>query len=119
VIVAVAGLAGAAGACSGPDLPYWCGDGQRGRFEECDGDDLGAWTCPSLGFSGGGVLRCTAACRFDTRACVPGDCGNDRIDPGEVCDGTALEATCESLGLPGTPKLNGLRFAGEEAILGS
>lgn len=49
-----------------------CGDGtvQTSQGEDCDGDDLDGRSCESLGFREG-LLGCTAACVFDTLACVP------------------------------------------------
>jgi hypothetical protein len=47
-----------------------CGDGARTLFEVCDGADLGAHTCSSLGFSGG-ALACAADCLgVSTTACT-------------------------------------------------
>jgi hypothetical protein len=47
---------------------------------------------------GGGTLRCTAGCTFDTTGCSA--CGNGRIDPGEQCDGTNLNGqTCSTLAM--------------------
>ncbi len=78
-----------------------CGDEAIQLGEACDGANLGAATCVSLGFEGG-TLSCTAACSFDTSACqgtLP-SCGNGVIDTGEECDGTELNSmTCEGLGL--------------------
>ncbi len=51
-----------------------CGDGvlQGPHGEECDGTDLGAASCWSLGYSmAGGGLSCTEYCRFDTGQCFP------------------------------------------------
>lgn len=55
------------------DLPAACGDGvvRVGGSEACDDNDLTNATCVSLGFTGGGALRCSTACAYDTAACVP------------------------------------------------
>lgn len=58
----------------GHTLDGVCGDGVMSGDEDCDGDDLGAESCTSLGFPGGGVLGCTEACSFDTSEC---DAGGD------------------------------------------
>jgi hypothetical protein len=42
--------------------------------ESCDGTNLGASTCATLGFSGG-TLACNAGCTFDTSGC--NHCGSD------------------------------------------
>ncbi len=50
-----------------------CGDGevQATYGEQCDGVNLDAQTCVTLGYSqGSGALACTA-CAFDEAACVP------------------------------------------------
>jgi cysteine-rich repeat protein len=64
-----------------------CGDGTRQGSEQCDRTDVGGLGCENLCFDGG-LLRCTAACTFDTAACTV--CGNDRREPGEACDGADL-----------------------------
>jgi hypothetical protein len=47
-----------------------CGDGARTLFEVCDGADLGAHACTTLGFSGG-TLVCDADCLgVSTDACT-------------------------------------------------
>ena len=76
-----------------------CGDGVLAPTEECDGADLQAETCESLGFLGGG-LTCADDCTFDTSACD--SCGDSVVDPGEPCDGDDLDGqSCESLGFTG------------------
>jgi hypothetical protein len=45
-----------------------CGDGVRVGLEECDGEDLGAKDCVSMGFTLG-LLRCTPDCKYDTTLC--------------------------------------------------
>ena len=53
-----------------------CGDGIRQAMddEDCDGSDLGAATCETLGY-GGGALGCLGTCLFDLSQCA------DRISP--------------------------------------
>jgi hypothetical protein len=46
-----------------------CGNGIRESGETCDGTDLGASSCVSLGFISG-TLRCLATCAWDTTSCV-------------------------------------------------
>ena len=80
--------------------PVTCGNGVKEGVELCDGADVAGQTCVSQGY-GAGALRCSANCGgFDTSGCgATGACGNGRVDPGEVCDGAALNgATCQSLG---------------------
>lgn len=80
----------------------FCGNGTVDGTEACDGGALGGATCATLGFASG-TLACTGACTLDPSGCTPARppdlCGNNGIDAGESCDGTALgAATCESLG---------------------
>ena len=92
---------------SGCSVAPSCGDGVIDQSTElCDGSDLGAapaFTCQSLGFTGGGTLACRADCSgFDTSECA--SCGNGVIDAdrNEQCDGNDLGfATCESQGYRG------------------
>ena len=82
--------------CSRPDSI--CGDGIRECGEECDGSDVGGFTCEFLGYDGG-VLGCNSGCSFDVSDCYSYECGNGVLDPGEDCDGGDLGgATCVSLG---------------------
>ncbi len=76
-----------------------CGDGVMNGSDECDGTDLGAATCGSLGFDGGS-LACASDCTLDTSACFA--CGDGLVDGSEQCDGTDLgAATCTSQGFSG------------------
>lgn len=77
-----------------------CGDSYAEGNEACDTSDLRGNTCTSVGFAGGGTLRCQANCAgFDTSSCFRNLCGNGRRDGGEDCDGTDLGAqSCTSLG---------------------
>ena len=71
--------------------------------EQCEGDDLAAETCETLGL-GAGTLGCNAACRYDTSACENDlDCGDGVIiERFEDCEGEDLAGqTCESLGYYG------------------
>jgi hypothetical protein len=56
-----------------PDLScgFACGNGVIDGGEDCDQGNLNGATCVSLGFSGGGILKCKAGCLFDTSFCVP------------------------------------------------
>lgn len=63
-----------------------CGNGTRETGEQCDGTDLGSFTCTGLGFSSG-TLACSGDCHFDTRGCVASPvCGNGVLEIGEECD---------------------------------
>ena len=61
----------------------YCGDGVRNGPESCEGADLGGQSCQSLGFSGGGALKCSASCTPDTSGCVNIVCGNGQCQNGE------------------------------------
>ncbi len=80
----------------------FCGNGVKDPAEECDGQDLGGQTCVSIGFCGG-TLSCDSTCSIVTsgcQPCLPTNCGNGVIDPGEQCDGQNLGGqTCSSLNL--------------------
>lgn len=83
----------------------WCGDGEVGPGEQCDGDDLEGFTCADLGLGPGGTLGCAPdTCTFDTSMCAAGEpfCGDGMVGPGEQCDGMDLQGfDCDSLGLGG------------------
>jgi hypothetical protein len=68
------------GSCLAPDGQF-CGNGDREGSEECDGSDLAGQSCSSLGFPGGGTLRCAPGCAVDTSGCNTG--GNN---PPEIVD---------------------------------
>ncbi len=48
-----------------------CGDGELDGTEVCDGAQLGAATCQSLGFTGG-TLACSGTCELDASMCDSG-----------------------------------------------
>jgi len=85
--------------------PPVCGDQLRNQpAEVCDGVDLGAETCASLGFSGGSLACADDCSRFDFSSCTDEEvCGDGVINqPGELCDLSDLDgATCATLGLGG------------------
>lgn len=78
-----------------------CGNGKKEINETCDGADLVGQSCASLGYNGG-ALGCKANCTFDTGACGPRviACGNGKVEPSELCDGTKFAAgvSCSGLG---------------------
>ncbi len=80
--------------------PDPCGNLTIDVGETCDGANLGGVECADLVGFIGGQLACAADCSvFDTTACIPDPCGNDTLDAGETCDGTALNGeTCQSQG---------------------
>ncbi len=47
---------------------YTCGNGNKEKNEECDGNDFGEQTCITFGFAGGSLL-CTADCRISLMNC--------------------------------------------------
>lgn len=63
-----------------------CGNGMVHGGEQCDGANLNMQTCVTQGFVGGGTLRCSSACTFDTAMCSAATCGNSVINTGEECD---------------------------------
>ncbi len=77
-----------------------CGNGVLDTNEECDGEEYlyGRNTCAkydSVQYASGN-LSCVN-CQVDESACIL-KCGNGQIDPGESCDGDALDGeTCETI----------------------
>ncbi|MBM4246791.1 MAG: DUF1566 domain-containing protein [Deltaproteobacteria bacterium] len=61
-------------ALGGAPLPSYtesdCGNGSIDAPEQCDGANLNAASCLSLGFPGG-TLGCSAGCGFDVSGCAP------------------------------------------------
>ena len=74
-----------------------CGNDLKEEGEKCDGDMK---SCRSIDshFSGG-YAKCNANCTgYDTSTCEGGSgilCGNNNVDPGEICDGDSIE--CKQL----------------------
>ena len=94
-----------------------CGDGTRETGEQCDGADLGGFDCARLGFQGG-TLTCTAACRFETGACIANPvCGNGVVEPPEECDFGSDPVTGNSDSKPDTCRKNcKAPFCGDKVI---
>jgi fibro-slime domain-containing protein len=88
--------------------PAVCPNGVREAPEQCDGSDLNATACTSLGHDGG-QLTCNANCTFNQTACT--DCGDQVREGDEICDGVDLDLqTCTTMGLGfdgGTLRCNG------------
>ncbi|MBL8914826.1 MAG: VCBS repeat-containing protein [Archangium sp.] len=80
-----------------PPPPPECGDSIIQDGEDCDGSDLGAATCQSLGFDTGRVICNAATCKYDTSLCVR-RCGNGVLDLGESCDGKLGVMPCTTWG---------------------
>ncbi|MED5463253.1 MAG: LNR domain-containing protein [Myxococcota bacterium] len=85
--------------------PATCGNNATEGAEICDGEDLAGYTCDTFGFVGG-TLLCTEDCTgFYTAHCnhpPQSICGNNTLEPGEVCDGPhTLHETCQSFGFDG------------------
>ena len=71
----------------GADGPSTCGNSTIDPGEDCDGSNLGKWTCKAKGFDSG-TLSCTKACKLDTTACHK--CGDGKTSGNEQCDGADL-----------------------------
>ena len=82
-----------------------CGNGIIEEGEVCDGNNLNGESCGSLvGEGSTGPAYCSNDCKeFETSLCTASlNCGNGKLDPGELCDGVLLSGvTCESL-VPGS-----------------
>jgi 2',3'-cyclic-nucleotide 2'-phosphodiesterase (5'-nucleotidase family) len=86
--------------------------------EQCDADAMGHPALPNMGMcmglipnATGGTVSCDMSNRqLDLSMCTlqGNSCGNGTVQPGEMCDGTALNGqTCQSLGyLGGTLNCN-------------
>lgn len=79
-----------------------CGNSRLDPGETCDGMQLDAQTCETLGYLGG-TLACAADCRsFNTSSCTAPVCGDGVKEGSEVCDGAALgDETCATQGFFG------------------
>ena len=75
-----------------------CGNAMIDENEECDGANLDAMDCKTLGFSGG-TLTCTPQCIFDKSKCTSPSCGDSTVDPGEECDCGQQGANCTAVQL--------------------
>jgi hypothetical protein len=73
---------------SQPPAPT-CGDGVLDTGEECDGTQLGSFTCQDFACTGG-TLACTASCTRDLSGCTgcgPISCNSDaQCSSGQYCD---------------------------------
>lgn len=81
-----------------PVAPF-CGDGEIGPGEDCDGSELGSESCESQG-AFGGDLECNDDCTFALESCnwEPPVCGNGLAERGEPCDGLDLgDSSCSDL----------------------
>ena len=79
-----------------------CGNGIREDGEVCDGSDVGAQTCESMGFAGG-TLGCQEDCSaYDTSLCsttCQPDCSELECGPDPICGiscGTCEPGVCEN-----------------------
>lgn len=76
--------------------PPVCGNNVLETGESCDGTQLGAQTCVTLGYDAG-TLGCSANCTYDTTRCTR--CGDGVRNGTEQCDGRDLGgATCTTMG---------------------
>ena len=83
-----------------------CGDGYIDGAEQCDGSNLGPTTeCSQIDSRFlGGALSCKNDCTYDLSSCQLASepapvCGNNLLESGEQCDGTAtMSLTCKSFG---------------------
>lgn len=79
-----------------------CGNDLKEEGEKCDGNTK---SCKSIDSSfTGGYAKCNTSCTgYDTSTCEGGGsnlCGNNNVDPGEICDGDTMP--CKQLA--GAPK---------------
>ncbi len=83
-----------------------CGDGelQTEQGEECDGTDLGGFSCAGNTDYHGGMAVCGDDCRLDLSDCeATGFCGDLELNPAyEECDGSlTADQSCTTLGYNG------------------
>ncbi|EYF07738.1 DUF4215 domain-containing protein [Chondromyces apiculatus] len=94
------GAGGAGDGGAGGSVNALCGDGVREGFEECDGGDLGAQTCQSLGYDEGD-LACATTCSFDLSACSSAercaDAIDNDLDGATDCDDADCAAACAAV----------------------
>lgn len=77
----------------GSIVPVVCGNGVKEGTEICDGSDLGGQNCNDRGFASGNLACLTNCTGYDTSGCATAStCGNDTIESGESCDGSALNS---------------------------
>lgn len=78
-----------------------CGNGIVDQGEACDGTTFGKIdSCVDYPNFDGGTLKCTNSCQLDTSQCTKGlECGNQIIDPGELCEPTSQQISCPQAGL--------------------
>lgn len=80
-------------ACQNQINPSVCGDSFIADDEDCEPGNLGGANCRSLGYTDGN-LHCYSNCTFDFSECSSQPtCGNDQLDPGEICDGEVIDCT--------------------------
>ncbi|MDP1695711.1 MAG: hypothetical protein Q8L29_02250 [archaeon] len=84
-------------------IPATCGNNLLNLGEACDGNNFGALSCSSFGYTGGN-LACSANClQISTASCTSNNnnsiCGNGVAEAGEACDNPDYRAlTCPSFG---------------------
>ncbi len=105
-VLVMSGCASSGGGNSGNDTGNpECGNNEKEAGEQCDGIDLGGLKCNDVVPGTTGLLKCTAACTFDTSSCSSTSgvqCGNNRKEAGEQCDGADLGETQCSDVIPGS-----------------
>jgi hypothetical protein len=90
-----------------------CGNGVRETGEACDGADLGAFDCTSIGYASG-ALSCQPNCHFNVDQCVANPvCGNGILEINEECDNGPLNSDTE----PDACRTNCVRaFCGDNVV---
>jgi hypothetical protein len=88
--------------CSYPPPKPYCGNKIVDSGEDCDGGTN--LSCSDLNL-GTGSLSCSSSCKFRTTSCSypegPGVCGDKKLNPPEVCDGSIGTTRCTTLGFSG------------------